>query len=114
MSETASDLRSNINGMFAIKESANKGYEYAMSVLQAEGVSGVAATTALLVYSNSLLNHLAKDTARHDYELTLALDCLINTVEQSTDLDTVYCDDLDRGMDMDDIKELRERLESYS
>ena len=114
MSETASDLRSNMNGMFATKETANKGFEYAMSVLQADGVSGVVATSALLVYSNSLLDHLARATARHDYELKLALDCLISTVEKSTDLDTVYCDDLNKVMDMDDIKELRENLESYS
>jgi len=114
MSETASDLRSNMNGMFATKETANKGFEYAMSILQADGVSGAAATTALLVYSNSLLDHLARATEKYDYTLKLALDCLISTVEQSTDLDTVYCDDFNKGIDMDDIKELRENLESYS
>lgn len=61
MSISATELRENVNGMFATKLTAMAGFNFAMALLKAEGASGAAATTALLVYSNSLLEHLAKE-----------------------------------------------------
>jgi hypothetical protein len=60
MSITSEELRENKNGMFATKETGLAGYEYAEALLKAEGVPGVVIATALSVYSNSLLDHLAR------------------------------------------------------
>tara|TARA_R110000744_G_scaffold225644_2_gene343999 strand:+ start:480 stop:680 length:201 start_codon:yes stop_codon:yes gene_type:complete len=61
MSISAEELRGHMNGMFATSDTALDGYKYAEAVLKAEGVSSIAVLTALLVYSNSLLEHLAKE-----------------------------------------------------
>jgi len=60
MSITAEELRENKNGMFATRDTGLAGYKYAEAVLEAEGVPGIVIATALLVYSNSVLEHLAR------------------------------------------------------
>jgi hypothetical protein len=66
MSITSEELRENKHVMFATKETGLEGFSFAMALLKAEGASGAAATTALLVYSNSLLEHLAKEAEENE------------------------------------------------
>lgn len=110
MSMTAEELRGQMNGMFAEKGTGKLGYDYAMDVLKAEGASPAAATTALMVFSNSLLSHLARSTEENDKRLKLALDCLINTAERTTEFDNVYDDVLGQHISWEEVKEIRQDL----
>jgi hypothetical protein len=60
MSIASVALRGYKNGLFATADSPIAGYEYASDILKAEGVPAAVIATALLVYSNSLLDHLAR------------------------------------------------------